>query len=82
MDIHHVTNKTYSKQLFENYITKKGLSIALTEREHYLLTKYSKKDFTNKSQLVVFELDNISNYTNVPQDILRKLRLKIKERYL
>lgn len=82
MDIHHITNKLFSRLLIANYDPDTGIAIALPSREHYWLSKCRDRSFSDAYSLIHLELENIQAYTNVPDEIIEIIESKIKERYL
>jgi len=57
MDIHHVINKQYSIMLIPAYQDINSISLALPQNQHYLLSKYRKKNFTGMDDLIHSELE-------------------------
>lgn len=81
MDIQHVTNPFYSKRFFKNYKIESGLSIVIETREHFLLSKYRKKEFFTIEGFINEELNGLMNFTNLPNDKISLLKNKIKIKY-
>ncbi|AEE51482.1 hypothetical protein [Haliscomenobacter hydrossis] len=82
MDIHHLTNWKLSRHLLENFYKTNATSIALPSREHFLLTKFRKKNYGSSIELVEGELSYLKTLTNIPDNIILLAEAKIKSRYL
>jgi len=81
MDIQHIVNSLYSKKYFHSYEIKKGLSIVISPREHYLLTKNRTKNFSSIETLLKEETQSLENFTDISKDKLELVISLINDRY-
>lgn len=79
MDIQNIINPVCAKKYIENYDKRRALSIALSPREHYLLTKYRVKNFNSLKNLIREEIQSMQNYTDVPEDVVQSISVKINK---
>ncbi len=82
MDIQHVIDPLYSKKHLHSYEIEKGVSIAISPREHFLLTKNRTKHFSSIENLLKEEIQGLKDFTNVPKDRLTLVIKLINNRYL
>lgn len=82
MDIQDVLNHVYLKEFIDDYNKRTGLSIALSSREHYILSKERKKNINSLEKLLQEELISLSNYTDIPEEIIQSIKEKINDKYL
>ncbi len=82
MDIQHVLNHVYSKKFIDGYNKINGLSIVLSSREHYVLSKKKNKDIYSLKNYLEKKLIILRNYTDVNEEIIQSIKKKINDRYL
>jgi hypothetical protein len=82
MDIQNITNQKYSKQFSPFYKKSSALSIAITSREHYALTKCRAKTFFSMENLIYEEIKSLDNYTNIPLNIVTLISEELTNKYL
>lgn len=80
MDIHHILNHTILMDV-KGYSGKNTLSIALSTREHYLLSKGRRKKSFYVQESIEEELIELVKYTNIPSDVIKLIRKKISHQY-
>lgn len=77
MDVQIILSPLNSYIFLKNYDKQKAVSIVLPTREHYLLSKYRKKKFDNVTDFITAEICSLSDYTNVPREIIESLQEKL-----
>ena len=80
MDIHHLLNKILIKKQF-NEDMKSITSIVLPTNEHFNLSKNKCKVVDDIGGLIRMEIENLRNFTNVPNDLLVLIEEKLKNKY-
>lgn len=82
MDIQNILNHKYSIQFLSIYEKDKALSVIITSREHYVLTKYKTKSFISIEDFIYQEVISINNYTKVPINSINLILEKLTNKYL
>jgi len=82
MDIQNILDYKYSIQILPNYDKSKALSVIITSREHYVLTKYKPKKFVSLKNFIHQEVKSLDNNTNMPINSITLILEKLTNKYL